>query len=320
VRSFFRLAVPADLTSALLWAGGGAGLFVTLVGWLAPFFWGFALFEHFRILYAAGALLLAAVAAYLRRPFQGILAAFVVLVNVAAIAPAWLQPELPAHYGAPLKLLELNVMQDNGDHARVAKLLAASDADVVGLLEVDSKWLRDLAPALARWPYRLPQPHDRDKFGMALYSKRPFKFREATTFGTWPVAITATIEMDGTPVTLVLIHPPPALGSEHARQQREFYDALATKRPSLSLDVVVFGDFNATPWSYALRRLRDRAGLVYQRRGFSLGTSWPAKLVPWRIPIDQVLVSPRIVVLSRDVGDAVGSDHFPVTTEVALVK
>jgi endonuclease/exonuclease/phosphatase (EEP) superfamily protein YafD len=174
--------------------------------------------------------------------------------------------------------------------------------------------------ALVKWPYRLDQHHDRDKFGMALFSKRPYQFREATTFGSSTVAITARIEMDGAPVTLVLIHPPPALRGETARLQREFYEGLARKRADLGAHVIVFGDFNATPWSYALQRLRGRTGLNDQRRGFDLGTSWPAKLVPWRIPIDQVLVSPRIVVTARHVGDAVGSDHFPVTTEVALVK
>jgi endonuclease/exonuclease/phosphatase (EEP) superfamily protein YafD len=212
------------------------------------------------------------------------------------------------------------VQQDNANHARVRKLLEASDADVVGLIEVDRAWLRDLSPALAKWPYALAQPHDKDKFGMALYSKRPFTFREATTFGVpWPVAITATIDLDGTPVTLILLHPPPALGGDHARAQRDFFDALARHRPDFK-EVVVFGDFNATPWSYALRHLRSVTGLNDQRRGLYLGLSWPAKLVPWRIPIDQVLVSPRVVVLSRHVGDAVGSDHYPVTTEVALVR
>jgi endonuclease/exonuclease/phosphatase (EEP) superfamily protein YafD len=307
-------------TDAALWAAVLGALLVTLVGFAAPLFWGFALFEHFRLQYVVSALVLAAAALATRRPFHAIVAGVVVLFNLAAIAPLWLQPELPEHHGAPLEVLELNVQQDNPDHARVAKLLAASDADVVGLIEVDRLWLRDLAPALTKWPYRLEQPHEKDKFGMALYSKRPFRFRVARTFGEWPVAITATIAMDDAPVTLALIHPPPAVRGESAALQRKFYEALAKERPSLGEHVVVFGDFNAAPWSYALRHLRSVTGLNDQRRGFDLGLSWPAKLVPWRIPIDQVLVSPRVVVLSRHVGDAVGSDHFPVTTEVALVK
>jgi endonuclease/exonuclease/phosphatase (EEP) superfamily protein YafD len=212
-------------------------------------------------------------------------------------------------------------MQDNSDHARVAKLLAASNADVVGLIEVDSKWLRDLAPALVKWPYRLQQPHDRDKFGMALYSKRPFRFREARTFGVEGMpSIVATIDMDGLPVALVLVHPPPALRGALAGAQRTFYEHLARERAGLGEHVAVFGDFNATPWSYAMRHLRASTGLGDSWRGFGLGLSWPAKLVPWRLPIDQILVSARLVVLERHVGDAVGSDHFPTTTKIAMVR
>jgi endonuclease/exonuclease/phosphatase (EEP) superfamily protein YafD len=304
-----------------VWTGAGLGLATTLIGWLSFAWWVFGLFEHFRVQIAVASVLVAVVAA-LRRSFApAALAALAVTLNLVAIAPAWMTPELPAHHGDPLKVVVLNVMQDNPDHARVARFLAESDADIVGLLEVDSAWLRDLAPTMARWKYQQPHPRNEDKFGLALYSKRPFQFREVRTFGVpWPPAITARIVVDGAPVTFVLVHPPPPVSAKMAEAQRASLDALADARASLGEHVVVMGDLNATPWSYALRRLRKRTGLADSRRGFGLEPSWPSSNPVLRIPIDQVLVSPRIVVLGREVGPAVGSDHFPVIARLALVR
>ena len=314
-------SLVAGLTDKALWSAAGGALFFTLIGWGARFSWVLALFEHFRVQLAAGALLVAIGAAVAKRLGPAALAGLAVVVNLAVVLPVYLAGESATHHSAPLGLLVLNVQQDNADHARVARYLAASDADVIGLLEVDSAWLRDLAPTLARYPYRLPQPHDKDKFGLALYSRRPFLFREVRTFGVpWPPSIVARIDVDGVPVTFVLAHPPPALRGETAAIQRGFFEALAEKRSSLGEHLVVMGDLNATPWSYALRHLLDRTGLRDSRRGFGLQPSWPAANPFLRLPIDHLLVSPRIAVLARAIGPAVGSDHFPLLATIAYVR
>ncbi len=319
--AFRRPGVAARLAGGALWGGASVGLLVTLLGWLSRWSWQLGLLEHFRVQIAVAALLVTVAAAVARRLGPAALAALAVMLNVAAIAPTWFSPERPTHHGEPLSLLVLNVQEDNRDHARVARFLAGSDADIVGLLEMDSRWVHDLEPTMAAWPYRMPQPHDKDKFGLALYSRRPFRFREVRTFGvSLTPAIVATIEMDGAPVTLVLVHPAPPVSSQMAEVQRRFLDALADARPTLGEHVVVMGDMNATPWSYPLRRLRARTGLADSRRGFGLETSWPTATAALRIPIDHVLVSPRIVVLERAVGPAVGSDHFPVQAQIALVR
>jgi hypothetical protein len=51
------------LLDGALWAAAGGTAFATLIGWAAPLWWGFALFEHFRLQYAVGAVAIAIVAA-----------------------------------------------------------------------------------------------------------------------------------------------------------------------------------------------------------------------------------------------------------------
>jgi endonuclease/exonuclease/phosphatase (EEP) superfamily protein YafD len=315
-----RVPRASRAKSFLFWSAAGGVLAPTLLGWLGAWVWWLGLLEHFRVQLAVAALAVTLVAALVRRFLPAAAASLALVLNLAAIAPTWISVEAPAHQSKPLRLLVLNVQQDGRDHARVARWLAKSDADVIGLLEVDRPWLRDLAPALAPWKYRLEQPHANDKFGLALYSRRPFVFREVRTFGVpWPPAIVARLEMDGVPVTLVLVHPPPPVTGELAAVQRRFLDALADARPSLGEHVVVMGDFNATPWSHALRRLRARTGLV-DPRGFGLFASWPTGNPLLGIPIDHVLLSKRLYARSRERGPDVGSDHFPLLAEIALVR
>ena len=80
------------------------------------------------------------------------------------------------------------------------------------------------------------------------------------------------------------------------------------------------GDFNATPWSFPFRRLLSSTDLSNSARGYGLDLSYPANgnlLV--RVPIDHLLFSGGLAVVDRRLGPAMGSDHFPLTVDLALV-
>jgi endonuclease/exonuclease/phosphatase (EEP) superfamily protein YafD len=118
----------------------------------------------------------------------------------------------------------------------------------------------------------------------------------------------------------VLVHPLPPVRATWASAHARFFAALERARASFGEDVVIMGDLNATPWSYALRTLLDRTGLRDSRRGFGLGASWPTWSPFVRIPIDQLLLGGRVEVLAREVGPELGSDHFPLRATVALAR
>jgi endonuclease/exonuclease/phosphatase (EEP) superfamily protein YafD len=96
-------------------------------------------------------------------------------------------------------------------------------------------------------------------------------------------------------------------------QARRFADLLADfDRDSL----IVAGDFNLTPWSFALRRGDARLGL--RRLSRALAT-WPAGPVyagvalPFPVlPIDHVYAGRAWRVVSLKRGPRLGSDHYPV--------
>lgn len=73
-----------------------------------------------------------------------------------------------------------------------------------------------------------------------------------------------------------------------------------------------------TPWGQPFRELLSRTGLQDTERDFGLQRSYPMLLQV--IPIDHCLVSSHFVALDRHLGPNVGSDHYPLIVELALLK
>ncbi len=292
----------------------------TIVGFCGAWWWVADLFAHFRAQYVVTLIVGAGAAAALRRFRLAGLAGAVALTDLFTIVPLYLgRPAVPRD-ATHVRVLEINVQMDNPDHERLARLIAARDPDVVALVEYDDVWRVDLAPALAAYPYRFENARD-DWFGSAIYAKRPLTDGRAVYFGGSEAgASVATIDVGGTPVTFVVVHPPPPINAhdaaDHARALAGIGDAIGSR--SLGARVVVVGDLNTTPWSARFRDLVRRGRLHDTRRGFGLQWTWPVERPLLWIPIDQCLVSDGIVAASRTIEPSIGSDHYPVLLDLAV--
>jgi endonuclease/exonuclease/phosphatase (EEP) superfamily protein YafD len=98
------------------------------------------------------------------------------------------------------------------------------------------------------------------------------------------------------------------------RQLRAVADAVARGAPG---PTVVVGDLNATRWSAGFAPLIG-AGLRDSATGWGWQPTWPADLGPLGVPIDHVLHSPDLRVVSRSVPAWPGSDHRAVQAVLAL--
>jgi endonuclease/exonuclease/phosphatase (EEP) superfamily protein YafD len=86
--------------------------------------------------------------------------------------------------------------------------------------------------------------------------------------------------------------------------------------------LILAGDFNSTPWSFARRREDRELGLIRRTRALF---TWPAaKLSHNRLPalfpilpIDHVYAGPEWATVSVTRGPALGSDHYPVVVTLA---
>jgi endonuclease/exonuclease/phosphatase (EEP) superfamily protein YafD len=281
--------------------------------------WPCPLVSHFPVQLAAVGLVVVAGAAALRVRGYVDLAAVATLVNLLWIAPDLCSTPRPVpSSGVPLRVLVFNVHTQSGHFAEARRLIEDLHPDVIGLVEVDRRWLEALAPALAGYTGRLESPRD-DNFGVALYTRVPLDGAIEHFASDVPSAVAHLTEA-GAEVNLVLVHPPPPISARALAAQVDQLDAVAERVHGMPGAVIVMGDLNATPWSQPFRRLVVRSGLCDSRAGFGISASYPADSTVLRIPIDHVLVTCSIGVTDRRVERDVGSDHRPVIADLAIPR
>jgi endonuclease/exonuclease/phosphatase (EEP) superfamily protein YafD len=274
--------------------------------------WPLALLPHFRIQHAVVALVVLAAAAFLRMRAYAGAAALAFLVLVVTVAPDLSAARRAVPAGEPVRVLLLNVHTRATSYAEVRALIDETKADVVALIEVDDRWLRELAPSLAGYSAHLEAPRA-DNFGMAVYGRMPFSAVVEELGGGTPSIVVRAAQF-----SLVVVHPlPPVSGAALAQLESQFAATGARVR-ALPGPVILAGDLNATPWSPPFRALVDGSGLCDTRAGFGVQPTWPASFAPMRIPIDHVLADCSIGVADRWVARDVGSDHLPVVVDLVI--
>jgi endonuclease/exonuclease/phosphatase family metal-dependent hydrolase len=208
------------------------------------------------------------------------------------------------------------------DPARIAEVLREVDADVVGLQEVDARpgpgtesmQMDYLADALGLHAISGPTITRHDgHYGNALLTRRPVRdvrLIDLTVYRREPRgAIDVDIDVDGTPVRIIVTHHG-LLPGERRIQVRRLLQALdAGNRET----VVVCGDMNE--WFAIGRPLR----WLHARLGFSRAVP----TFPTRHPIfalDRVWVCPRsaLVTVGAPAGASArqASDHLPIVADI----
>ena len=105
--------------------------------------------------------------------------------------------------------------------------------------------------------------------------------------------------------------------------QRQQIETLGQIVKDLPGPLIIMGDFNATAWSYAVRRIEELTGT---QRIAGVGRTWhggydtPLGRIPepLGLPIDHILVSPGIGVRSIGTVPIPGSDHLAVRAVLTL--
>lgn len=318
-----------------------AGLaIVALLGFAVP---EFDLLNHFQLFLFFGTLLSVVIAIL---SFQGsrwkswvvgaasagLLASGIIFIPelVSGFMP---HQAMPADGRPVFKLMTHNLFGLNHNMERVEAVIDSEQPDIITFQEYFSDQSSQLYPMIKdQYPY-FAQCRGGKRANIALYSKLPFV--EAESDGACPndaygkqrtARILATFAPPGgTPFSVMTTHldwPVPV-----ARQSMEFEELTVavsdTKGP-----LIVAGDFNSTPWSYALRDFAMRAMLDRQTRNI---VSFPMRFtVPRRLhadgmletipvlPIDHVLTRGGIDVHDVRAASETGSDHLPIVVTFSV--
>ena len=217
----FSLVGLLEVAAVLMCAG-------SLAGFCGRVWWLFELASHFRLHFALGLGVFALVWLACRRwRMAAICGGFAALNVVLVLSLFWPIEKVGIASGASLRLVSLNVLTSNSRADLVLKFLRHSEADVILLMEVNDRWLADLATLQTNYPYQIKEARE-DNFGIALFSRIPLTNPSVVELGEAEIpSLTAELELAGQKIFLLGTHPLPPGSAENSRLRNEQLEKIA---------------------------------------------------------------------------------------------
>ena len=233
-----------------------------------------------------------------------------------------------------LRVMTYNIHHGEGldqrlDLQRIAKLILDARADIVGLQEVDRgcerTQKRDLPAELAkltgmRVHFEKNIPYQGGEYGNAVLTKFPIKSARNTHYqmlrpGEQRGVLQLVLEVHGRDVLFLNTHldyrPDDSERLKNVDELKQIVAAAGT------MPVILCGDFNATPESRTVEKLRafltDSWTIVGKGDGFTIPVKKPAKRIDY-IWVSRETITPK----SIEVLHSEASDHLPVIAELRL--
>ncbi|MDB6129247.1 MAG: hypothetical protein JWM04_354 [Verrucomicrobiales bacterium] len=321
MRSFFRVQFQTLRVLHALSVCLALGSILAFLSWA---WWPFEILSHFRL--QTMVLCLVAVIVYLlkRKLVHAFLLAICVLLNFSVVLPHLFffgVPQKIGNYPDNFKIMHLNVDLENLEFDKVIAYIRQEQPDFVLLEEIDENWEKRLEVLFDDYPHAFTVPRQ-DSFGFAFYSKAPLIQPSLFYFDSSEVpAMITGVNLGRETINVVGMHTVPPSGNLQLRQRNEQFFTLAKilSKPRTRATMVI-GDLNATPWSYAMEEMVESGRLHNALNSSGVFGTWPCNNWAFRIPVDHCLVSDRIVVLGRNVGPDVGSEHLPLVVKFAVEK
>lgn len=223
----------------------------------------------------------------------------------------------PDSQAGAIQFAAVNLLGSNRNTNGFGRWLAADGPDVVALAELSSHHIEELERLSAAYPGKHFQPRD-DNFGIGIMSRFPILASEHFLLAGVTPAIAAEIQTPGGSVEVIAVHLQPPITPSMAAARNEQLAALAARSAKRRHPLVILGDFNTTPYSPKLRRLIADGDLADTALGRGISYTWPRGIPLFRIPIDLCLVSKEFEVLGQRLGPPIGSDHWPLVTDLRL--
>ncbi|MES2568074.1 MAG: endonuclease/exonuclease/phosphatase family protein [Bacteroidota bacterium] len=219
-----------------------------------------------------------------------------------------------------LKVLVVNVFQENQKYEKLLHLIDLKDPDIVFLVEINDLWQSKVASLKTKYPNVIEVPQE-NTYGMLFYSKLKISNSQVHYLIDPEVpSIETDIEFDGKTIRIFALHPTPPTPNENLYSTDRDAEILtvAKKVKKLNQPCMVIGDLNDVAWSYTTELFLKTSGLLDPRRGRGCFNTFHAKYPLLRWPLDHFFVSTHFRLLDMNVEKHVGSDHFPISISLIL--
>lgn len=307
---------------------------LTIASEFERFWWRSYLASQFRLEYFALAVVLVLAIPVLRLKRSIVLVPLIcAAVNAKAVVPLLvhdIQPSKLQHSDVAsnspktMRLLQVNLNTKNKEYSKVLSYVRSVQPDVILIEELTEEWQQFLTQNLSEYSHSLLIPRV-DTYGIGMFSKLPVVARAEYYGSSGHPSIVCTLTGLQQPVTLLHTHIQGPVREALYKLHKEELETLQSSVPKLPKPLIFAGDMNCTATSYLLSDLLVKANLHDSQAGLGVQLTWPAPFYWRKVPIslmsiDHFFLSSELETRKRTVGPCVGSDHFPVYVDVALVE
>ena len=242
------------------------------------------------------------------------------ILNIATLSP-YIDRGAPVDTAGlkTFKLMQVNTLYLNRRTQLLEDQIRQENPDIITVVEANDDFAALFKTLSDLYPHQDVHPR-KDARGLAVLSKFPLQDVAVTVYAE-PVtpAHTFAVTMHGKTIRFVSMHPYTPVRNLDKRDAHMAAIAKAYAAPQ-ETPLVIAGDFNATPWSPAMKQFMRKTDLQNARQGRGILPTWPRWLPSafLRIPIDHVLVSDHLRVLDYKLGADTGADHLPTIAVIAL--
>jgi endonuclease/exonuclease/phosphatase (EEP) superfamily protein YafD len=233
--------------------------------------------------------------------------------------------DVKAYNGKPEKTVSLmvaNVLMHNRKANKLIALIEKYKPEIVLVIEADSWWDGVLDPLIRDYNHSVRYPLE-NTYGMLLFSKHPLNNATLEFLVKENVpSIQTEVLKDDFVFKLFCLHPEPPAPDEAKTttyRDRELV-TVAKKVLKEPAPYIVLGDLNDVAWSETSYKFRMISGLKDPRIGRGFYNSYHARIPLMRWALDHVFVSDEFQLIDLKLLPDIGSDHFPVYIELAMVE
>jgi endonuclease/exonuclease/phosphatase (EEP) superfamily protein YafD len=296
---------------------------LTLAAFGGSWVWWLDVLANFRAQYVVALAVFGLIIMMSRWRKTGYFVLGVALVNLVVVLPLYIGAPAEARVEADtIRVMSFNLLSTNEQYSDVIDYIQAIDPDLIFLHEASRPW--EVAMESAGMDYQIIRPRSDDLiFGTLVLVRGQDVTAVSHGFAS---SAPRAVSLDYTPfgwdqpLSVLGTHPLAPTDQERADlrdAQLTFAGEWAAGKAGA---YIVVGDFNATPWSSPFRILMGSADLLNSQTGFGLQPSFPTTSnLLLRVPIDHLLHSEALEVTGRQLGPALGSDHFPLVVDLQTV-
>lgn len=222
-----------------------------------------------------------------------------------------------------VSIISVNVYQFNQRYQDLIDLVLEVQPDILLTMESNQAWDDALSVIETDYPNFKKVPLE-NTYGMHFYTKLEVTSIKVNYLisDDLPSIEAAIITNDGFEFTFFGVHPPPPSPTEENTSKERDGELLALGKKVVETNgaALVVGDFNNVAWARSSILFRKTSELIDPRIGRGFVSTYHARYILLRFPIDLFFHSTEIFIQDFKTLRDIGSDHLPLFSKFYLNK